>query len=428
MGAYIKIALKRFFQSERAGTMTMTAIIIPVLLGFSGVGLDLTHWYMQKRTVQSLADMSAIEGVHTGTYYNGDDLKALITSFAEGEGYDTAHDQMTVNTPPSLGGYMGRNGFVEVNLSRSVQLYFLSIFSNFFGGAYSVDISARAVAGAVTVGEQCIVSLDPTMDRALEFAGSSIVTTGCGVAANSSSSEAIYIGGSASLAADPAQAVGDIFVSGSGTLITNSPLQSYAESVDDPFETIPMPPDTPCDYTDMVVKTDGQILTEGKYCGGLKIQADNVQFESGVYVLYDGDFVTNANTSMNGDELTFLLTGSTPSNIGTVTMNGGTEAAFTAPTSGIYKGILFYQDRNAPYMLTSSMINGGTTGSINGVFYFPSSEIDFLGGSSVGSSCMLIFGAKVTFSGNSDIGIDTEVCEDYGLEDVALQKRVQLVE
>jgi len=420
--------LRRFLKARDGGTMTITAVMMPVILGFSGVGLDMTHWYMQKREVQSLVDMTAVEGVHTATYYSDNELKAFMTVFASANGYDASTDTISINAPPSMGKYAGRSRYIEVIVSRATELYFADVFANMIGQSMTVNISARAVAGTLVVGDQCIIALDPTMDRALEFTGTADVTTGCGIMSNSSSSEAIYIGGRATLVADPAQAVGDIVIDGGGTLVTNSPIQSFAESIDDPFESIPLPPDTACDYTNVTVTTDGTVLAPGKYCGTLKIQADDVVFDTGTYVVYDGDFVTNANTSMSGSEITIILTGSSPADIGSVTMNGGTEAEFTAPLSGDYKGILFYQDRDAVYMGSSSMINGGTTGNVNGVFYFPSNEVDFLGGSAVGSSCMLVFGAKVKFGGNAEMAIDDTVCASYGLDGIVHQERVQLVE
>src|SRR3546814_7489655 len=83
-----------------------------------------------------------------------------------------------------------------------------------------VDVTSRATGAGVDNGPQCIIALDHTADRAVNFTGTSSVTLGCGVASNSSSSQAIYVGGNATLVANPAQAFGDIFVGNNATLVT----------------------------------------------------------------------------------------------------------------------------------------------------------------------------------------------------------------
>src|SRR3546814_3053987 len=110
---------------------------------------------------------------------------------------------------------------------------------------------------------------------ALPISGTSSVTLGCGVASNSSSSQAIYVGGNATLVANPAQAFGDIFVGNNATLVTESPVQPYSQRVDDPYADIIMPVSpAACSYTNVWVQAgETQVtppLQPGRYCGGLK--------------------------------------------------------------------------------------------------------------------------------------------------------------
>ena len=65
---------------------------------------------------------------------------------------------------------------------------------------------------------------------------------------------------------------------------------------------------------------------------------------------------------------------------GPVLITGQCTVNLTAPTSGTYAGILFYQDRN----ITSSsnnQINGSSNPNMVGSFYFPTTPLLITGGS-----------------------------------------------
>jgi len=419
--------IKRFIKDEGAGTLVMTAILFPMILGFGGLGLDVTDWYMQKRDVQNLADMAAIEAVHTGNYYSGSSLKDKVSTFLTHYGMDAKTDTLTFNSPPASGDYAGKNGFMEVILSRQVRMDFLSIFYGLSGNNLTVNVAARAVAGTLIIGPQCIVALDKTADRALEFSGTAEVVAECGVASNSTSGQSIYVGGNASLTADPAMAVGDIVVSGSGTLVTNSPLQTFAQPTKDPYANLPIPPISACDVTGSTTVNDNQVMTPGRYCGDITVKGSNVTFAPGTYVIDGGDFTANAGSQFAGDGVTFILTGDTPSDVGSVNINGGSTADLTAPTSGTYEGILMYQDPKADYRTNPAKFLGGADLQYDGVIYMPSSDITFSGGASGDPSCMQIFGATVTFTGSSHVGNDDSICQSLNM-DVSPQIRIQLVE
>ena len=417
----------RLLGDEEAGMLTMTAVMFPIILGFGGLGLDATGWYMQKRNVQNLVDMAAVDAVHSGNFFAGAALETQLDNFLADKGLDPARDTLTVSNPPTAGDYAGRTEFYEIVLRREVPLSFLSAFYGVTGQDATVFVSSRAVAGTLIIGTQCVVALDETADRALNFSGNTDVAVGCGISSNSASSEAIYVGGSAELTAALALAVGDIAVSGGGTLTTDSPAQSFASPASNPYDTLDIPPSGACDYSGVTRANDNDIMSPGTYCGDIRVQGDDVVFDPGVYIIEGGDFISNANSEFSGDEVTFIFTGNTAAEVGTVSMNGNTEAELSAPTSGTYQGILFFQDPIADYRGTTATFNGGAELELDGVIYFPSGDVSFNGGVSGEPSCLQIYGATVSFSGSSVIGNDETICESLDLS-VSPQIRIQLVE
>ncbi|MFC4349044.1 pilus assembly protein TadG-related protein [Kordiimonas lipolytica] len=423
--------IKRFWRDETAGMITLSAFMLPAILGFAGLGMDVSGWYMERRDVQNLTDMAAIDTVHSGNNFTDADLQAQVSTFLNDRGFDPARDTLTLNTPPSQGDYAGQTGFYEIIVSRNVELTFLSAFYAITGNSLTVNVSGRAVAGTLIIGTQCVVALDDTEDRALNFSGSTIVGTDCGVASNSVSEQAIYIGGNAELDTVSVQTVGDIEVSGGGVLTSDSPPQSLSTPADDPYTSLPIPTDMGCDVSGNTNVGDNDVMTPGRYCGNLRIQGENIVFEPGVYVIEGGDLIANANSEFSGEGVTFIFTGDTAGDVGSISMNGSATATLSAPTTDgdTYEGILVYQDPIADYRSAgvSAIFNGGVNLMLDGVIYMPRADITFTGGAQAEPSCLQVWGATVTFSGDSVIGNDDTICESMNLE-TSPQFRIMLVE
>ncbi len=120
------------------------------------------------------------------------------------------------------------------------------------------------------------------------------------------------------------------------------------------------------------------------------------------------------NTVVTGDEVTFYfpptVTGVPGGKVKGVTqppisllIAGTTDVTLSAPTSGYYEGILFYQDRNTPTAMTS-LFTGGANMTLEGLLYFPNGDVKFAGNSSVdGSDWIGIIARTVEFVGTTNL-------------------------
>lgn len=425
-------ASRKLMDDRYGGALAVTAILLPIIAGFAGLGVDLTHWYSQRRTMQNMADGAAISATHA--VIAGGNAAAVHDAGVEGaqrNGWNAAAGYtLQTFSPPQSGMYPGLNRAAEARVGRSVPLYFLGAL-----GMDPVQVTARATAAAVNNGPQCVIALDHTADRAVNFTGNSTVILGCGVASNSSSNESIYVGGNATLEANPAQAFGDIFVGNSATLTTESPVQPYSQRVEDPYDDVIMPVSpTTCSQTDLWVQTNDTYvsppLQPGRYCGGLRISG-TVDFAPGIYIIADGDLDIGSQAVVTGDEVVFVLTGATPASVGNVVINGGADITLTPPTSGDMAGILFYQDPNADpggtNTLEESHFNGDAQVNLTGALYFPARQVEYGGSSAAGASCLHVVARRVKFTGSANITNDPAVCAAFGVQEVN-QLRVQLVE
>ena len=419
-------------RGNKAGSaITVFAILTPVIIGSAGLSVDVVSWYLTKRQLQSAVDGAALAGTqvlgYTGSVSQA--VAAAQADFSQNAPAAISAATITVTSPPTTGAYAGDARAVEANLNFAHPLHFAKI-------ALSSDvvITTRAVGKVVNGGPNCVLALDKTVGRAIEFTGSADVTLDCGITSNSGSAESIYIAGSAELTADPAVAVGDIMIGGSSSFHTNHPPQPLSLPARDPYGSegvnLQASPSGPCLQNNYHVN-GSEVLVPGRYCGGIQFSGgSSTTFLPGVYYMDGGSFKSAGGASISGAGVTIVLTGS-GSDYATVNIAGGTNMTMSAPPSGSeFEGVLMYQDQNAPTYQGSTLITnkllGGSGLDIEGVIYFPSQALEFTGGSAGSIGCLKIIAKQVQFSGSANIS-SAECTLGTGVDEMSIMQ-VKLVE
>jgi hypothetical protein len=305
-----------------------------------------------------------------------------------------------VENAPTAGAYAGDTNSVRVVLRRQQSLPFSSLFMG-----TGPTIFADATASAMSNGDFCVVALESTSTAGITMQGNATVNLGCGMATNSQASNAVIGGGSSLITASPLAAVGGITPSNNFASGTELLPGSIAQR--DPYSGLPEPNPTNCGNQLRVGSNQTRTINNntGTQCfRGIDIQG-TARFDPGIYFV-DGSMSVGAQATVTGTGVTFILTSTNasnnPSSIGQVTVNGGATMQLSAPTSGPYAGILFYQDRRANNS-DGNRINGNSSSSFQGAFYFPSQGLDFNGNTGMRTECVQIAARRVTFIGNSTI-------------------------
>jgi Flp pilus assembly protein TadG len=408
----------RFFRlpsDVRGSVVVPVALALPVLLGGMSLAVETGLWFASKRDLQTAADSGALSGAWE---LQGSGGTSGAVALASADARRNAHFadrpfSIDVFTPPATGAYAGNSRAVEVQVKRTEPLLLARMFID------DVQVTARAVAITGAPGDYCVVALDKAAADAAEFSGNaSINLVNCGVAANSDNDQALLVSGSATLAAQFIETVGGYAQSGAGRLLVETRITGSTPIVD-PFRHLPVPPPGPCSGTNSYKN----VVTIGPqtWCGGVTFNAQaDVTFLPGVYIVNGGEFRVNAGAHLHGSGVTIILTGSA-GNIATARINGGAEVSLSAPTSGTYSGVLFYQDRLAGSGGVN-YFNGGAEMNLTGVIYFPSQEVRFSGGSSEEAhGCTRLFARSVTFTGNSTVGND---CSGAGIPPIVRPPRL----
>jgi hypothetical protein len=392
---------------------------MPVLLGFLGLGIDMGYMRYMKRHVQMAADAAAIAAANEITSCTAAGCAALTTAAKSAVSTDNSFPSVTqstgctpspsagatvvvVNNPPSCiatDPHNGNDSYVETIVAENVPTLFSTIF-----GIKSATITARA-EGGLGGGGSCVFALDQAGSGAITNVLSGY-TSNCGVVDESGSGSAFncffgifdapYIG----------------VVGGDGLPFCLFGGASPTTGIKEPNPTDPLayrqasmeaaaPSPLSCGHSISSPYTghSGGLLTinttatlnPGTYCGGISLgPGANVTFNPGIYTLTststsNGGLTIGIGANASGTGVAFYNS-DVRSGVATPGNNGGINFVcssctagnvnLTAPTSGPFEGILFFQD---PGNTSPSVVVGSTTfnNKLTGTSYFPSASVTF---------------------------------------------------
>lgn len=406
--------LRRLARDRRGSVALVMAMVLPLVVGMVTMGVETGLWFAAKRDLQSAADGGALSGAFE---VQAKSQAATIKSTASRDAlrnakYASPAPTMEINTPPLSGRYLGDTRAVEVIVRQQQTLLFAKMFLE------SVGVTARAVGQSGSPGDYCIIALEEAAASTAEFSGSATIDLGnCGIAANSSNSEALVVSGSAEITALFAEMVGGYKISGSAKLLVDE-IITGSSAIDDPYADLDMGTPGACSATTKYQGT--ATISPQTWCGGISFSANaDVTFQPGVYYVKGGEFSVNGNATLRGSGVTIVLTDYV-GDWARININGGATVDLSAPTSGTFAGVLFYLDRDAPTS-GSHTFNGGATMELTGVIYIPNQEIKFSGGNANDGGCTRLIGRLVTFTGNTDIDND---CDGTGVKSNARPPRL----
>jgi hypothetical protein len=408
--------------NRRGQTAIMFTLAIVPLFGMLGLVVDMGWAYFRKQAAQAAADAAAGAAAQAA-YITNSSPNCSTTHVACYATEYTCPASPSTSPSDNIGNgclYAKANGFVSsgrqkvtfqsgvgaaptaasvtisywvvVRVSEDIPQLFSALL-----GFPKATVTARATTGTrESSAGGCVITLDPTADNSLSISGSAALTSGCGVFVNSNSGSAINTNGCGRITTTgtaKTQIVGNC--NGCGNI--SPAAQTGVATMTDPFADLAPPSSSGCADTANPVNLgshDKRTIDPGVYCSGLIAGSQSeLKLNPGVYVVKNGVSI-GAQASMSGTGVTIYIQS------GGVTMTGGATVSLTAPTSGSWQGILFYQDRADT---TDSTLVGGTGQLMNGVLYFPNNHLTYTGGSSVDATQTTIVSKTLSMVGNSFI-------------------------
>ena len=324
-------------RERRGAILVFVAVTGVVLMGFLTLTLDIGAGARQRRIAQTAADAAAFAGgQEIFRLQSLDTVNAAAYREANRNGFDNT--ATVVSYPPATGPHAGDPKYVEVVINKTISTLFGSIFNT-----ASMSIQARGVAGVGTTNTNCVYSLNPSGSQSLLLNGN--ITANCGVAVNSTAPDAIYVKSGKDLDAFAIAVSGG--TSGGGGM---SPAPSIgATQAVNPLAYLTMPAVGACTFASTVVVSGTVNLDPGVYCGGISITnaSNTANLSPGTYIIAGGGLTVTNSATINGTGVTFILTNGPGNNAAAyagINFGNGCKANISAPTSGLFKGILMFQD------------------------------------------------------------------------------------
>lgn len=367
-------------KNEGGNILLITALALTVLMGFAGLAVDIGVLRYQKRLQQTAADAAAIAGADELRYgkSNSEITSAALnaaTTNAFGGTTDTGCPPpsptggvgsvaVAVNNPPCSGPHSGNPNYVEVYVSKVQPTFFMPIL-----GINNETVTARAVATLVSdtgTGAGCVYTLGVGISGDLSGKGTpTLYAPSCGIEDD---------GGLTANSPNVNITAGSIGVADMNLDKINiksqvSPAPVGIPPVGDPLSFFPTP-------------------TSGTTSNGIAIHNGTVNFASGTYIV-NGNFTVDGNSTVTGTGVTFYVTGN-------ITINGTSTVQLSAPNSGPYAGMLFWD----PSQNITAKLDGTNTSYYQGAIYVP------------GSGSLLTFGGT-NFTNVTCTGTSTTNCAQY---------------
>jgi Flp pilus assembly protein TadG len=404
---------------RRGKVLVLVALSLTALIGASSFALDGGLLVSERRHAQAVADAAAMAGAidlfknyqANGGLDSGGTASSSALAVAASNGYanDGVNSVVTVRLNPNnyLGGPNAGTqvprGHIEVTAQYNQQRGFSAIW-----GSNRLPVSARAVAcGMWYKPDYGILTLDPTASPATNANGNGIVTVdGGAMITDSNSSGGLRVTGGGSMIATNFNGSGSSYI---GSNFSTTPTTSVPPTPD-PLRYLPEPS----------IPGPGSITKSGNTytispglfgrTGGINSNppklpnfnsGDVVTFQPGIYYLQGG--LTSTGATITGTGVMFFNAPTTSASSDGISISGGV-VTLTPMTTGIYKGITFFQARNA----TQSMnISGGGSFNIDGTFYAANAQLQITGSSGTANIGSMYISRTLTLGGNGNINVNS---------------------
>jgi hypothetical protein len=364
--------------ARRRGTVAViVALLLTILMTVVAFSLDGGLALEDRRRVQAAADAAALAAANdlyiNFPVYNGLDTPgsaakaaqalALANGYKDGDGDDT----VTVNIPPLGGKFIGQSGYVEVIITYNQPRFFSAVI-----GSGPIPVKARAVArGLWAPVNDGIIVLHPSLSGALEANGNGdVYVQNSSIIVNSNDSTAAVTVGSAFIA-DPSKPT---WITGknpgySGTI--KDTIYTGVPPTPDPLAYLPAPDPSTMSIQNAPNGQNGVVnLQPGVYNKGLSFSGStSVNMAPGIYYMKNGSFSFSGQGNLNATGvMIYSEDGLSVTGLGSVT--------WSPPTTGIYKGISYFQDRTSTY---TAKVAGDGLYNVTGTVYVPAGLTDLQG-------------------------------------------------
>lgn len=399
------MSIRRFLRGDEGQTTVFFAVMMTVIIALVGLSVDFGNLCFTENRLHMAAEAAALGGaLELGPCFGANNCSAMQTAATSALNENgltgsvlttncgtVSNSTLTLllNNPPCYTGSTdpnnGKSKYVEAVVSMKTPTYFVRLI-----GFSTVSLSARAEA-VRTANPNCIYALDQSGPNAITVSILASLTATCGVVDESSASGAFSCALLSTVNVPNMKITGgmlNLLCNVSPTPRTNVPLPNPV----DPLASLPKPTVLSCGSSvvspfhgsanPLILVGPAVLYPDAAYCGGITVgPLANVTFMPGTYVIRSGGLLGlqggmsfDLLSNVTGNGVTFYNYGP----VGGINFIASSitlgHSTLTAPTSGTYAGILFFQD---PGDTSSAVILGSSSTNVivTGAFYFPTAQV-----------------------------------------------------
>jgi Flp pilus assembly protein TadG len=401
-------------REETRGTVFVyTTFSLLVLLGFVGIVVDYGYLSFRGREAQTAADAAALGAMQM--LYGGSS-ETTATSVANEAAIYNRYSAANLTM-----GYLDINGNATLDPSQVVTATSIisateaTLFLPIIGiNSVQVRRTSRAVFGS-GASPNAVILLDPSMNSALSITSSgSLNITGGGLAVDSSSSTGSSLSSSGGVNSSTINGlVGGYHDSSSGGW---HPTPTHITSVPDPLSKVPTPTLSGT-ANSISVGNVNRSIGPGVYNNITLSSSGSLTMSAGTYII-TGSFSLSSSGGVTGTNVTLYFTcgTSTPAACqpgqsgGQLHLSSSGGMTLTPPTSGTYKGLVVFYDRNntSPITLSSS---GGQ--NLTGTMYAKSAQLKLTSSGGVSQLNSLLVIDSLVLSSSANVSVAYAASQNY---------------
>ena len=417
---------------QRGNIAVMMAFLLPVLVGFLGLGFEASEWYLQTRYMQNAADAAAIAAATNGSSSYVAEARAVTKQYGFTNGTNNVTVLATVvapNTglcPSSLNG----DNCYQVQITSMVPLWLSQVVG--YAGDTTVNGVKEKILTSTALAQEninkqviCLLALSQTGTALRTNGAPNSNFAGCTVMSDSASTcNGSNLNANYGLAHTTNNGCGN-------------KQKSNIRTVPDPYAYMApnIPQDTCSSYTainqwngSLNITASNTLTGAGsgisypglRFCGDVQLTSNVVintpdDTTGAVIVIENGQLDLNGYDlrTANGSAVTIVFSGNPPSgnHIPTDSSSHGSTLNIQAPSSSStapFPGMAIYQDPNLPAGHGVDLQYNGNrpTWDISGGVYLPNANVQVSGDvaqSSNGADCFVMVASTILINGTSNI-------------------------
>jgi Flp pilus assembly protein TadG len=376
--------------------MQLFAVVLPALILFCGLSIDIGMLELKKLQMQSAADAAALGAEleaerGTNNWVNIGIAEAGVNGFTNGSNNTT----VAIVEGATTGAYSGRYDAIQATITQTEQTIFMGAFN---GGKFTLTAQSSAIM------TPCIYTLGTgtLQTQSLEVYTGSLLGDSCPIYATTLDDES-----SGNIAVESVDVAGSSATSSVAGFVYPSAVYNVP-TLTDPLTSVASPTafNGTCKHTSYSI-TSNTTLDPGTYCKGLNITNATVTLNPGLYTITGGATWDGATVSGTGVTL-FFTTGGGGSygqfiikHNSTVTISAANDS--TTGTIPATPAILVFADRTwttsgaQDFQVLNSSFKG------DGIWYIPKAGLNVWSDTSFTGTNYLGIVADNIFTGGTQI-------------------------